>query len=147
MWPFPQPQFKSARKGARWEFRSNCKRSKVLPVTNTAWGGGRNSNCCSTLTQHSTGQGAGSCPCSCSCPNPVGGMPNRAPDGSHFEEKGGKDSKQQLKLFREKEKRNECITKEDITWKTWQTGWMGAGNGKERCREKQLKCEFPTVLQ
>lgn len=86
-------------------------------------------------------------PCTSSHPDPVGDTPNRAPDGSHFEEKGGKDSKQQLKWFREKEKTNECITKEDISYKTRQTSWMGAENGKERFREKQLKCEFPTVLQ
>lgn len=104
MWPFPQPQFKSARKGEGWEFRSNCKRSQGLSVTNMVGGRSRSSNCCSTLTWHPMAQDAGSFPWACSHPNPVGDMPNRAPDGSHFEEKGGKDSKQQLTLFREKKK-------------------------------------------
>lgn len=106
MWPFPQPQFKSESKGERWEFRSNCKRNQDLPVTNMVWGRGRSSNFCLTFTWHSMAQDAGSFPCACSCPNPVGDTPNRAPDGSHFEEKGGKDSKQQLKLFRKKQKIN-----------------------------------------
>lgn len=37
--------------------------------------------------------------------SPVGNMSNRAPDGFHFEEKGGKDFKQQLKLLRKKKKK------------------------------------------
>lgn len=61
MWPFPQPQFKSARKGEGWESRNNCKRRRVSPATNTVWGGGRNGNCCLAPTGRPAGLDTGLC--------------------------------------------------------------------------------------
>lgn len=100
-WPFPLPQSKSAQKKEEWELKNNCKRCWDSSVTNTVWGGGRNGSCCSAPTRYPAGLGVGHHDCACSCPSPVQNTPNWAPDGFCFEEKGGKDSKQQLELLRE----------------------------------------------
>lgn len=60
-------------------------------------------------------------------------------DGKHFEEQGRKGSKQQMKLLRKKpqkrgKKKKEPIMKEGTTQEMHQVGWIGAGNGKKRCR-------------
>lgn len=70
-------------------------------MTNTVCGGGRNGNYCSASTRYPVGLDVGHPDCACSCPSPLRNTPNRAPDGFYFEEKGGKDSRQQLELLRE----------------------------------------------